>query len=69
MLKPKYMPYLVLGFVIASMIPFSNVLPVALIGGVFAAIEYFRTRENMALKAQIKDLSARSQGGGMDDGI
>ena len=69
MLKPKYMPYLVLGFVIASMIPFSNVLPVALIGGVFAAIEYFRTRENMALKAQIKDLSVRSQGGGMDDGI
>ena len=69
MLKPKYMPYLVLGFVMASMIPFSNVLPVALVGGVFAAIEYFRTRENMELKAQIKDLSARSQGGGMDDGI
>ncbi|KRM07155.1 MAG: PTS galactosamine transporter subunit IIC [Liquorilactobacillus ghanensis] len=56
MLKPRYFPYLLLGFVIASMISFSNVLPVALIGGVFAAIEYFRTREVSDLKEQIKDI-------------
>ncbi|WDF82763.1 PTS galactosamine transporter subunit IIC [Lacticaseibacillus pabuli] len=69
MLKPQYMPYLVLGFVMASMIPFSNVLPVALVGGVFAAIEYFRTRENNDLQNKIKELESQSKGDGMDDGI
>lgn len=72
MLKPQYFPYLLLGFVISSMIPFSNVLPVALVGAVFAMIEYYRTNENTELKAEIKDLKESGNtgnGGGYDDGI
>lgn len=74
MLKQQYFPYLLLGFVMASMIPFSNVLPVALVGAVFAMIEFYRTRENDKLAAQIKELKSSGNvnnngGGGMDDGI
>lgn len=67
MLKAKYFPYLLIGFVFASMIPFSNVLPVALLGVVFAMIEYYRSRDNSALKKKVDDIE--SKGGDMDDGI
>ncbi|AMV60987.1 PTS system, N-acetylgalactosamine-specific IIC component [Pediococcus damnosus] len=70
MLKPQYFPYLLLGFVMSSMIPFSNVLPVALVGAVFAMIEYFRTSETNELRTEIKGLKDSSNsGGGYNDGI
>lgn len=67
MLKPQYFAYLLLGFVMASMIPFSNVLPVALVGAVFALIEFYRTKDQKKTEDKLKELE--SQGGGMDDGI
>lgn len=67
MLKPQYFSYLLLGFVMSSMIPFSNVLPVALVGTVFALIAFFRTKDQQKLENKLKEYE--SQGGGMDDGI
>ncbi|WP_125762137.1 PTS galactosamine transporter subunit IIC [Companilactobacillus hulinensis] len=67
MLKPQYFPYLLIGFVVASMIPFSNVLPVALIGVVFAMIEYYRSRSDAKTEAKLKELETK--GDDMEDGI
>lgn len=69
MLKARYLPYLLLGFVVASMIPFSNVLPVALVGAVFAMIEFYHSKDEEKTMAKIKELEVNNQGGGMNDGI
>lgn len=42
MLKGKYVPYLLAGFIFASFIIFDNILPVAIIGLVFALIDFNR---------------------------
>ena len=41
MLQKQYVPYLIIGFVVASFLKFSNLLPVALLGTAFAIYEYF----------------------------
>ncbi|WP_028987099.1 PTS galactosamine transporter subunit IIC [Thermicanus aegyptius] len=48
MLKGQYVPYLIVGFLIASFIPFSNVLPAALAGTAFALYEYYTSRDKAA---------------------
>ncbi|WEV71175.1 PTS galactosamine transporter subunit IIC [Lactobacillus sp. ESL0785] len=68
MLKGQYLSYLILGFVMASMIPFSNVLPVALVGVVFAMIEFYHNRDQAKLETKILN-DQRNSAGGMDDGI
>ncbi|MEG0410964.1 MAG: PTS galactosamine transporter subunit IIC [Erysipelotrichaceae bacterium] len=42
LLKKEFFGFLILGFVLASFIPFGNILPVALIGGAIALIDYYR---------------------------
>lgn len=72
MLKKQYFPFLLLGFVMSGMIPFSNVLPEALIGLVFALVEFYHSRDNKKLQNQIKDLKASGvsgNGGDMNNGI
>lgn len=72
MLKGKYFPFLLLGFVMAGMLPFSNVLPEALIGLVFALVEFYHSTENKKLNKEIEELKAsgvNNDGGGMNDGI
>ena len=44
MLKTQYVSYLIIGFLVASFIPFSNLLPVALVGTAFAVYEYFNSK-------------------------
>jgi PTS system galactosamine-specific IIC component len=52
MLKVEYIPFLLIGFVIASFLNFSNLLPVALVGAAFALYGYFNDKSNAeALKA------------------
>lgn len=46
MFKLKYLPYLVIGFILATFIEFPNLLPIALIGASFALITYFREKNN-----------------------
>lgn len=48
MFKVQYTPYLIIGFFIASFIPFSNLLPVAVIGAALAIYEYFNMQNNRA---------------------
>lgn len=45
MLKAQYVPYLIVGFFIASFIPISNLLPVAVVGVAMALYEYYRTKD------------------------
>ncbi|KIY23800.1 PTS galactosamine transporter subunit IIC [Mesobacillus subterraneus] len=62
MMKKELIPYLIVGFVFASFIPFSNLLPVAVIGAAFALFEYFNNQK--------KQVVATPPGGGdYSDGI
>jgi PTS system galactosamine-specific IIC component len=42
MLKPKYVPYLIAGFLFATYINISNIMPVALMGVAFGLVAYFK---------------------------
>ena len=46
MLKKQYVAYLIVGFLFASFIEFSNLLPVALIGAAIALIDYFNPKSS-----------------------
>ncbi|APX71685.1 PTS galactosamine transporter subunit IIC [Companilactobacillus allii] len=69
LLRVEYTPYLLLGFVVASFINFSNVLPAAVIGIVFAMIEFFRDKKNKKLQDQIDEMKENGVSGGEEDGI
>jgi galactosamine PTS system EIIC component len=40
MLKKQYIPFLIIGFLVASFVQYSNLLPVALVGAAFALFTY-----------------------------
>lgn len=67
MLKGSLVPYLIIGFVVASLIPYSNVLPAAAIGAALAMIEFFRDKHIQTLERQIEN--AGNMSGGEEDGI
>ena len=67
LLRVEYLPFLLLGFVVASFINFSNVLPAAVVGVIFAMIEFFRDKKNKKLQQQIDAMKAAD--GGEEDGI
>ena len=48
MLKGKYVPYLLAGFLFSSFIIFGNVLPVAIMGVAFAVLDYYNDLERGA---------------------
>lgn len=54
--KPKYLPYLLIGFVLACFIDYGTILPVAVIGTAIALINYFT-------------VSKESTNGGQSNGI
>ncbi|MFX0560367.1 PTS galactosamine transporter subunit IIC [Tepidibacillus infernus] len=53
MLKGQYVPYLIVGFLVASFIPFSNLLPVAMVGAAFAIYEYFNAKNKAQLVQKV----------------
>ncbi|MDI3312232.1 MAG: PTS sugar transporter subunit IIC, partial [Thermoanaerobacterium sp.] len=53
MMKGQYVPYFIVGFFIASFIPFSNLLPVAVIGAALAIYEYFNSKNKLAKNEMI----------------
>lgn len=69
LLRMEYVPYLLLGFVVSSFINYSNVLPAAIIGVVFAMIEFFRDKKNSKLQEEIDELRQSGIIGGKEDGI
>ena len=64
MLQKQYIPYLIIGFVVASFLKFSNLLPVALLGTAFAIYEYFNQK-----KIEEAGLNARDRGDDGNEGI
>lgn len=64
MLKNDLIPYLIIGFLFVSFVPFSNLLPVALVGTALAIM--FFSREQSANKHA---LAAKTHGGEFNDGI
>ncbi|MGX7059847.1 PTS galactosamine transporter subunit IIC [Vagococcus humatus] len=70
LLRVEFMPYLLLGFVVASFINFDNVLPAAVIGIIFAMIEFFRDKKHKELQAEIENMkNSDNFFGGDQDGI
>lgn len=66
MLKIEYVPFLIIGFLVASFVQFSNLLPVALIGTALALYGYINDKN----KAQTTSVAASNQGGeDYEDGI
>ena len=64
MLQKQYVPYLIIGFVVASFLKFSNLLPVALLGTAFAIYEYFNQK-----KIEEAAVNARDRGDDGNEGI
>lgn len=68
MMKAKYTPHLIAGFLMANYIQMTNLLPVALTGTAFALLDFFNSRQR---KLDIEESLAKIQtnDGGNDDGI
>ena len=64
MLQKQYVPYLIIGFVVASFLKFSNLLPVALLGTAFALYEFFNQK-----KIEEAAINARGRGDDDNEGI
>lgn len=64
MLKLEYLPYLLIGFLMAVFIGFSNLLPVAVAGTAFGLMEFNRSKDKM----QMATVGTRN-GGDDSDGI
>ena len=58
MLKIEYVPFLIIGFLVASFVQFTNLLPVALIGAAFALYGYVNDKN----KAQVVNVVNSNQG-------
>lgn len=66
MLKVEYIPFLIIGFLAASFLNFSNLLPVALIGTALALYGYFNDKK----EAELIQAANKNQGGNdYDEGI
>jgi len=68
MLKGEFVPYLIIGFVIASFIPFSNLLPVAVVGMAMALI-VFNSENNRRKTARATGVMSVEEGDDGDEGI
>lgn len=68
MLKKEYVAFLIIGFLVASFLDFSNLLPVALIGTAIALFQYFNDNER---EKKIKEMvsNVNVNGGEYDEGI
>ncbi|WP_018963755.1 PTS galactosamine transporter subunit IIC [Coprothermobacter platensis] len=70
MFNVEYTPFLIIGFWIASFIPFSNILPVAVIGAALAIYEYFNIQRNKSNAAMSSNVSMTpGEGGEENEGI
>lgn len=65
MLKMEYMPFLLIGFVMASFLSFSNLLPVAIVGLALALFVYTIDTKNKAQAVQVSTAGEEDE----EDGI
>lgn len=66
MMKASYIPYLIIGFMVASFLPFSNLLPVALVGLAIALIIFNIDNDR---EVAINNIDTTGGNGGMSGGI
>lgn len=69
MLKKNSIPFLIIGFLIASFLNFSNLLPVALVGTAIAIYQFFSEKEKETLVEEIEALKLNGCGEDFSDGI
>jgi PTS system galactosamine-specific IIC component len=62
MLKMEFMPFLIIGFLFASFVNFSNLLPVALLGTALAMFTYFNDKNKVSAVS-----AGNNKGAGDDD--
>ena len=64
MLKKQFIPYLLIGFLVACFVKFSNLLPVAVVGTAFALFTYNldKERENLVTKLSSSEGDDFSEG-------
>lgn len=65
MMKAKYIPYFIAGFLMASFMDLTNLLPVALLGTVFALIDFYSSKQR---KLDIEEALASANEGGTTHG-
>lgn len=65
MMKAKYTPYLIAGFLMACFIEMPNLLPVALLGAVFALIDFFSAKQRkLDIQEAVQNASLNAFDGG-----
>lgn len=69
MMKTKYVPFFIAGFLFASFIDMPNLLPVALMGAAFAAFDFFNAKSRQEEIAAATAKLGTSQGGNRHVGI
>lgn len=70
MMKAKYIPFFLAGFLFASFIEMPNLLPVALLGTAFAAFDFFNAKQRKdEIAAATANISSNTTGGGHHVGI
>lgn len=65
MLKGEFIPFIIIGFVVASFVPFSNLLPVAIVGVALALFVYNIEKDKLLLSANVN----KNKGDDYSDGI
>lgn len=61
MLKLEYLPYVIVGFVIACFLDFSNLLPIALVGTALALLSYFQDRDKDKIYEKINSATFKAE--------
>ena len=69
MMKVKYIPYFLSGFLMANFIPMNNLLPVACLGTIFALIHFFSEKDRKASIQEALANNNNNQGGNSNVGI
>lgn len=67
MMKTKYIPYFLVGFLVSTFVVLPNLLPIALLGTAFALLDFFTARQR---KIEVQEaLEAANKGGSTHAGI
>lgn len=70
MMKMKYVPYFIAGFLMACFCDMPNLLPVAMLGAVFALIDFFNAKQRKAdIEEAIQEAGVTGNGGDTNVGI
>ena len=69
MMKAKYIPYFIAGFLMACFIEMPNLLPVAMLGAIFALIDFFGSKQRKAEIEEAVNNNTGSFGGSGNVGI